>query len=200
MLDIDGFDPAAWTPNSPAYVPFLTADRFDKFWGAKILIRFTREQIRAVVESGRLSDPRAAEYLTEALVARQRATARTWFERVNPLDRFATVSSADRTAICFDDLALVYGLGGLGGLGANATQYRITTYDVDGRERGAARMVPPGVAGHTCTGPLELAAPFDGYTIVRIATLRADVEGETFVHVARDPASGVPRVIGLWRQ
>jgi hypothetical protein len=194
MLDSNGFDPGAWKPNSPAYVPFLTADRLDKFWGAKILIRFTREQIRTVVESARLSDPRAVEYITDTLVARQRVTARTWFERVNPLDRFATVSSAASTAVCFDDLALVYGLG------ANATRYRITTYDVDGRELGTVRVLGPGLAGHTCTEPLELAALFDRYTILRIETLRSDFAGETFVHVARDPASGVPRVIGVWRQ
>ena len=194
MLDVDGFDPGAWKPDSPAYVPFLDADRFDSFWGAKIVIRFTRDQLRAVVESARLSDPRAVEYITDTLVARQRATARYWFERVNPLDHFATVSAATSTAVCFDDLALVYGFT------VNATRYRITTYDVDGRELGSVRAVRPGVAGHTCTAPLELGAVFGGYTVVRIETLRADFAGETFVHVARDPASGVPHVIGVWRQ
>jgi hypothetical protein len=38
-----------------------------------------------------------------------------------------------------------------------------------------------------------------GYTILRIETERAGFRGTTFVHVARDPATGAPRVIGVWR-
>jgi hypothetical protein len=195
MLDAASFDPGAWKPDSPAYVPFLTADRFDKFWGAKILIRLSREQIRAIVETGRLSDPRAVEYLTDTLVARQRDTARYWFDRVNPLDRF-TVSPGDGgAALCFDDLALVYRLGA----DAAATQYRVTRYDQTGRALGDATVLRPGAAGHVCTGPLALAAGGDGYTIVRVATTRPDFERATLVYVARDPATGAPRVIGIWR-
>ncbi|HEY0985760.1 MAG TPA: hypothetical protein VGD80_01865 [Kofleriaceae bacterium] len=191
----DDFDPGAWKSLSPAYVPFLTADRFDKFWAAKILIRFSREQIRAIVETGRLSDPRAVEYLTDTLVARQRATARHWFERVNPLDHFTTVSASTSTAICFDDLSLLYQLGA----DSAATRYRVTTYDVDGRSVGLARALAATGSGHVCTSPLDLAAPFDGYTIVRVETLRPGFAGETFVHLARDPTSGTARVIGIWR-
>jgi hypothetical protein len=195
MFAADDFDPGAWKSLSPAYLPFLTADRFDKFWAAKILIRFNREQIRAIVETGRLSDPRAVDYLTDTLVARQRATARYWFERVNPLDHF-TVSTSTSTAICFDDLALLYQLGASPG----ATRYRVTTYDIDARSVGAARELAAAGSGHACTPPLDLAAPFEAYTIVRVETLRPGFTGETFVHLARDPASGVARVIGIWRQ
>lgn len=45
-------------------------------------------------------------------------------------------------------------------------------------------------------------APGDGYTIVRIvriATTPPGFTGATFVHVARAPRTGVPRVIGIWR-
>ena len=194
MFAADDFDPGAWESLSPAYVPFLTADRFDKFWAAKILIRFTREQIRAIVETGRLSDPRSVDYLTDTLVARQRATARYWFERVNPLDHF-TVDASKITSLCFDDLALRYQLGG----SPAATHYRVTTYDVDARPVGRARELFATGSGHVCTSPLDLAAPFDGYTIVRVETLRPGFSGETFVHLARDPASGTARVIGIWR-
>lgn len=195
MFSADGFDPGAWKPLSAAYVPFLNADLLDKFWGAKILIRFTPEQIRAVVETGRLSDPRAIDYLTDTLVARQRATARYWFDRVNPLDRFTTASAPTGTGLCFDDLALVYQLGA----SAAATRYRVTTYDIDAHPVGAGGVLPASATGHVCTSALELAAPFDGYTIVRVETLRPGFTGETFVHVARDPATGAARVIGIWR-
>jgi len=49
---------------------------FDAFWGAKIMIRFTREQLGAIVEQAGYTDPRAAQYMLDALVERQRKTAR----------------------------------------------------------------------------------------------------------------------------
>jgi hypothetical protein len=195
MFDAASFDPGSWKPDSPAYVSFLTADRFDNFWGAKILIRFTPEQIRAVVETGRLSDPRAVDYLTATLVARQRATARYWFDRVNPLDQFEIAPEAGGAVLCFDDLALVHGLGA----DPAATQYRITAYDRDGRALGGATVFHPGAAGHACTGPLALTAGGDGYTILRVETHRPGGDLATLVYVARDPVTGAPRVIGIWR-
>jgi hypothetical protein len=188
LFEAASFDPGAWKPDYPAYIPFLTADRFDKFWGAKILIRFTREQLHALVEAGRFSDPRAVEYLTDTLVARQRATAAYWFARVNPLDRFEV--SGDR--LCFDDLAVRYRF-----VSAGSTSYRAVSHDREARELG----VTEGRAddqGRACM-PLELTQHADGYTIVRVTTLRPDLAGSTYVHVARDPSTGAPRVIGVWR-
>jgi hypothetical protein len=197
LLDIETYDPGAWKPETPAYVPFRTADDTDRFWAAKILIRFTREQLHAVVETARLSDPRAVEYVTDALVARQRATARHWFSRVSPLDRFAVEMSAGAPAgtLCFDDLMLAYGLEPV----AQVTRYALTSYDRSGRPLGATADVRPGAAGRACA-PVTLASGRDAYSIVRIETRRLRFRGQTYVHVARDPASGAPRVIGVWRR
>jgi hypothetical protein len=188
MFDAAHFDPGTWKPDYPVYAPFLQADRIDKFWGAKILIRFTRDQLHAIALTGQLSDPRAVEYITDTLVARQRATAAYWFARVNPLDQFA----ATRDQLCFDDLAITYGFAD-----AATTRYRITRYDRDAREVGAADALP-GADGKTCA-PLALTSGGDGYTMVRIATTRPRFAGTTFAHVARDPESRAPRVIGIWR-
>jgi hypothetical protein len=181
-----GFDPGDWRPNSAAYIPFTTRDRYDGFWAAKILMRFSRAQLRAIVMTARFHDPRAVDYMTDVLVARQRAIGAYWFARVAPLDRF----QMDRDQLCFEDLALVYGLV------TEPTRYDITTFD-----RGGARLASTAVAGagaHTCAAP-TLAAGGDGYTIVEIATRRDHDAGRTLVHVARDPATGAPRVIGIWR-
>ncbi|MBZ0238042.1 MAG: hypothetical protein K8M05_37370 [Deltaproteobacteria bacterium] len=77
IFDAHTFDPAGWIPAAPVYAPLLLADRFDRFWGAKIVMRFTRAQIGAAVDAARLTDPRAAAYLVDTLVARQRATDAT---------------------------------------------------------------------------------------------------------------------------
>jgi hypothetical protein len=194
MFEARTFDPGSWHPDSPGYLPFLTADRFDKFWGAKLVARFTREQIRAAVEAGRFSDPRAIDYLTDTLVARQRATAAYWFARVNPLDHFS-LAPAGRDELCFDDLAIAARLAP-----AEATRYTVTSYDIEGREI-AAHVTAAASDGHACAR-IQLAADDhrDGYTIVRLATARPDFTGETFVHVARDRDTGAPRVIGVRRR
>jgi hypothetical protein len=196
IFDTDRFAPDGWVPGTQAYLPLLIADRFDKFWGAKILIRFSPQQIRAVVETGRLSDPRAVDYLTSTLVARQRATARYWFNQVNPLDHFAVAPRASGAELCFDDLALVYRLGA----DPTATRYQLMSYDRSGKEIGAAAAFrPTGAGGHACIGPLPLAASGDHYTIFRVETMRPDVALATLVYVARDPKTSALRVIGIYR-
>jgi hypothetical protein len=196
MFNVEHFDPDGWLPGTQAYLPLLLADRFDKFWGAKIVIRFSPQQIRAVVETGRLSDPRAVDYLTSTLVARQHAVARYWFDRVNPLDHFAIVPQGNSTELCFDDLALVYRLGA----DPTATRYQLMSYDRSGTQIGtAATFRPTGASGHTCISPLPLATSGDHYTIFRVETTRPDVALATLVYVARDPKTSALRVIGIYR-
>lgn len=195
LFEARTFDPGSWHPDSAGYVPFLTADRFDKFWGAKLIARFTRAQIRAAVEAGRFSDPRAVDYLTDTLVARQRATVAYWFARVNPLDRFTLDAVAGRDELCFDDLAITTRIEP-----SEATRYSVTSYDIDGRQIDT-RVHPATSSGHVCAR-IRLAADDrrDDYTIVRLATARPGFAGDTFVHVARDRGTGAPRVIGVWRR
>jgi hypothetical protein len=195
LFDADSYDPGAWKPDSPAYLPFLASDRIDRFWGAKILARFTREQIHAAVAAARFSDPRATEYVTVTLVARQRKTAAYWFRQVNPLDRFTIDASPAGPSLCFDDLALAYALGP----SPATTRYALQRYDFAGAAQDGTIVLTPDGRGHACSGPLSLAPGMDGYTIIRLDTQRADFAGTTYVHVARDPASGTPRVIGVWR-
>ncbi|HEX5061912.1 MAG TPA: hypothetical protein VFV99_21235 [Kofleriaceae bacterium] len=188
LYETDLYDPGAWVSSSAAYVPIYVADRIDKFWASKILIRFTRDQIKAAVDSAQLSDPKAAAWLVDALIARQRATARYWFERVNPLDEPAI---ADDT-LCFKDLAIAHAFAPAGN-----THYAITTYDHAGTQL-AATDAPAGDSGVTCTR-LGLAADRNGYTIVRVDTTRPQFTGTTYFHLARDPTTQAARVIGVWR-
>jgi hypothetical protein len=188
MFTANDFDPGSWHSDLP-YIPLATADRVDKFWGTKLIGRFTRDQIHAAVEAARFSDSRATDYMTDTLVARQRATMAYWYARVNPLDHF----TMEDGALCFDDLAVAAGI-----VPAGPTRYAIAAYDHHAHRVGAA----PDVAGaaHACTRPLPFAAhERDAYTIYEVTTVRPGTRLRTYVHVAREPASGKLRVIGIWR-
>lgn len=186
------FDPARWKPSTPAYRPLAEADRIDWLWGAKIVMRFTREQLLAAVEAGQLSDPRAAEYLVYALTTRQHAVGAYAFENASPLDHFAI---GNGSSLCFDDLQVVYGFAPKG----KTSPYEVTTYDRRGARVGPASTAQRVASGHVCTGPLPLARTHgDQYTIWRVTSNGSELG--VLVHVARDPVTATLRVIGVWRE
>ncbi|HUJ59145.1 MAG TPA: hypothetical protein VLX92_11655 [Kofleriaceae bacterium] len=187
----DELDPGAWHSDVP-FTPFVAADRFDKAWGARIMSRFTRAQIRAAVDAAKLSDPRAARYLTDTLVARQRATLAYWFARVAPIDRVEITGERDAT-LCFDDLALTTAITAPG-----TTRYAFARFGRDGARLGPGTVAWATPGGTTCT-TVPLAAGGDGYTIVEITTRRPGFSGKTYIHVARDPIAGAPRLVGIYR-
>jgi hypothetical protein len=197
LFESQTFDPATWKLNTPNYRPVFSADRFDNFWGAKIMARFTPEHIRAAVEQGRYSDPRAVDYITRTLVERQRKAVRHWFDRVAPLDGFA-IESADRVhRLCFADLALVHGVARGP---STATRYDFRAFDGEGRAFDWRQAAAGTDDGRACATAIPIARGADGYTIVRIDTVRGGrrLPG-VLVHVARDLRAGAPRVIGLRR-
>jgi hypothetical protein len=181
-------DPGHWRA-ALQYTPFDEADRFDSFWGAKILAGFTRAQIRAAVESGRFTDQRTIDYLTDTLVARQHKIVAYWYGQVNPLDHFAVGDG-----LCFDDLAVAQGYVPAG----TSTSYELVTRDTKDRVVGPTVQIVGSPSGHTCVRLPALAAN-RGYLIVEVSTKRPGVRGTTKVHVARGGSLDQPRVIGIWR-
>lgn len=189
MLDVEDYDPGRWKPLSQMYTPVKEADRFDKFWGAKLIMKLRREHIAAAVESAKLSDPRAAAWLVDALVARQHKTAKYWFDRVNPLDEVGIAGGA----LCFKDLAIAYRFAA-----PRDTSYTLTFFDGNGDRLGNVR-VRARDGGATCSA-LRLSGGHQSYTVVRIDTARPGFKGTTYVHVAREPRTLAARVIGIWRR
>jgi len=193
--DAEHFDPDVYSPANP-YPPFLFADRFDAFWAAKIIARFRREHVAAAVLAAEYSDPRARDYLVSTILARQRATVRHWFARVNPLDRFEVSAGRDGLRICAVDLLLAHALAGPAG-----TRYAVSTYDWDGDELDTPRVTRATRAGRLCVSGLETGLAHAGYTLVAYQTFRGDRElPPTIVHLAHDPRGGRLRVIGIERR
>lgn len=191
------FHPRRYRPRR-RFRPFDRLDRFDAFWATKILMRFTPAHIRTAVEAGKLTDRRAEDYLVRTLIARQRRTGVYWFSRVNPLDE-PTVSepSPGTLRLCAVDLLLRYGLADL----AEATHYTAVPYGDDGGRVGKRRALRARRDGRLCFGDLPVGPGPQGYTIVKLVTTRSTgAEAPVWVHVARDPFGGEPRVIGIWRE
>ncbi len=91
------YDPAAWRSDYPNPAFVRMTDR-DAFWAAKIIMRFTPEELRAIVETGEFSDPRHADYFLDVLVERQRKTGWEYLNRVNPIDEFEVADGRLRFA------------------------------------------------------------------------------------------------------
>lgn len=192
LYDAKHFDPGAWRPNLP-YWPLADKDRFDAFWGTKLLMRFKPHELAAIVEEAKLSDPRAAKYLVDTLLYRQRMTGRYWFDRVAPLDSFTIESPAGKPKLCFTDLTLAYLLR------TSATSYAIDTFTQDGAETGFATTVAAGPKGRTCA-MIQTAPGPAAYTIVRLRVRRDGREmPPVVVHVARVPGQYLD-VVGLRRR
>jgi hypothetical protein len=96
---IDNYDPADWRSNSlnPA---IINRTARDGYWGAKLVMSFTDEQLDAAVAAGQYTDPAAHAFLLGALKERRDATGRYWFREVSPLHR----PRVEGGALVFDDL------------------------------------------------------------------------------------------------
>jgi hypothetical protein len=184
IYDTEHYEPGQWRPNS-MYWPLEDKDRHDAFWGAKLLMRFTPEQLAAIVDEAQFSDPRSAKYMLDTLIARQRMTARYWFERVAPLDAF----TIEGTTLCFTDLVFAYRLHDA------RTRYVVDAYDAQNKRVGFERTVGATANGRTCARDLELA----DYTVLRLRVQRGGTDlPPVVVHVARDRNGA--RIIGLRRR
>ena len=97
------FDADKWVADTH----FITwANRLpdDLYWGAKLVMSFTDEKIRAITETGGYSDGRAAAWLADALILRRDKIGRAFFSHVLPLDNFRVENSR----LEFDDLMTLY--------------------------------------------------------------------------------------------
>lgn len=184
------FDPGRWKTSYPNPA-FEQLTLRDAFWGAKLVMSFTDEDLRAIVATGQITDPEAEAHLLRVLKARRDKTGRYWFSRMSPLGRFLVAPAGDdllaaaalrpaaaastppplssSLVLRFDDLAVQGGLEA-----ADSTRYVFSVYQ-DG-----ARVA----------GPIETGRP---------ALPLQTTEGEDLhAHLAREAASdGRPRIIRI---
>ncbi len=114
------FDPEGWRNDYPN-PSFVRMTPRDAFWAAKLIMSFTAEELRAIVETGEYSRPELSEYFLQVLLERQQKCGRFGFSKLNPLDEFRVRDNA----LEFTNLAAKYDLV------EGTTTYRVSwsTYD-----------------------------------------------------------------------
>jgi hypothetical protein len=113
------FEAKDWKPEYPNPA-FSNATDQDTYWAARAVMAFSDDEIRAIVKTGRLSNPEAEEYLVRTLSARRDKIGRYWLTRLSSFDRFAVVDGELR----FAHLASEYDF-------APRPAYRVAWFSVD---------------------------------------------------------------------
>lgn len=99
------FDPPKWRSQYANRAFELITPR-DGFWAAKLIMKFTDQHIRAIVDEARYSNPEAKEYMIKTLIERRNKIGNYWFNQVTPIDDF----SIENRRLIFTDLEIASGL------------------------------------------------------------------------------------------
>lgn len=108
-FEADLFEPDSFDPIYPNPA-FENKTARDCLWGARIVMAWRDEHLRALIEAGQYSDPQAEDYLFQTLKKRRDKIGRYWFSKVNPLDNFQLTQTPDKLTIAFEDLGVKYEL------------------------------------------------------------------------------------------
>ena len=95
------FDPEGWRGLYPNPAMLRMTER-DGAWMARIIARFTADDIRAIASAGRFADARDTEYLAKLLIDRQHQILVRYLMRLSPL---SDVRAVGTDQLCAVDLA-----------------------------------------------------------------------------------------------
>jgi hypothetical protein len=177
------FDPPRWTPVE-RLAPFENRLPDDEFWGAKQVVAFTDEDIRALVSTGEYSDPAAADWIVRSLIARRDKIGRYYFTNVLPLDAFRI----ENDQLAFDNLGERYGVP------RTAVMHSVRWFRLV-NDTGA---LVPLQAADSVKVPTEVDRADPGsYYAARVARVGEPLEREVTVYVRTD--AGGHQVVGVER-
>jgi hypothetical protein len=108
-IEADFFEPEKWKTEYPQPA-FDQMDAADAFWAASISSRFTNPMIKAIVDTGKLSNPDDAKFLTDVIIKRRDKVVAYWIGQTNPLDRFAVSHTSSGSELTFDNAAIRLGV------------------------------------------------------------------------------------------
>jgi hypothetical protein len=196
-IESEFFEPWKWKTEYPQPA-FDQMDAADAFWAARIASRFTDPMIRAIVETGQLSNPEAARFLTDVIIRRRDKVVAYWISRTNPLDTFAVGRNDAGLELTFDNAAVRLRL-------AESASYTVRWTALD-NTAGTERAVESetGLAGSRAHVPDAAWGPVDAagsrYAVAAIRTINARFpDWAADVRVTLRQRGGATEVVGIER-
>jgi len=109
FFEAETFNPGKWKQSytNPA---FMEISDQDSYWGARIVMTFTPDEIRAIVKQGQYTDPEVEKYIADTLIKRREKIGRYWYSKMNPLDQFEVKADGGNVKLDFTDLGVADGL------------------------------------------------------------------------------------------
>ncbi len=144
----DQFDPLTWKSRVPA-AALLQARDDDSFWAARRVMAFSDEMIRALVKTGKFSDPAAEKLLGDVPIQRRDKIGKTYLLRVNPVVNPALDPSG---VLSFENAAVK------AGVARDAPVYRAAWLNLDNNTGATTRIGETEGAGRRISAPSGLTA------------------------------------------
>ncbi|HET7219440.1 MAG TPA: hypothetical protein VFJ02_15390 [Vicinamibacterales bacterium] len=105
-FEADAFDPLTWRPRVPT-AAFRHARADDSFWAARRVMAFSDDLIRAIVKTGRYTDPAAEKLLADVLIERRNKIGAAYLTAINPVVNVALDESG---RVTFQNAAVAAGV------------------------------------------------------------------------------------------
>ena len=139
------FIPEQWRPRvpNPGYV---RSRPDDTYWAARKIMALSDELIRAAVRAGKYSDPRAEQFLADALIERRDKIGRAFLTNVNPV---ADPALADDGTLTFRNPAVDFQFS------PPPSRYVVTWYRFDNATGQSTRLGESSVTGTRAPAPAD---------------------------------------------
>ena len=119
----DDFDPGNWKPTYPT-VMFDNLTDVDAFWATRVILSFSADDLRSIIQTAEYSDPMTGDYIARTLLDRRQMLARYWLGKADGLSDFSIKPAAGGVLLSFRDLMLDHNLA--------LTDFATYTYEVKG--------------------------------------------------------------------
>jgi hypothetical protein len=127
----DDFKPGSWKQTYPS-VMFSNLTDLDAFWATRVVLSFTEDDLRTIIETAEYSEPMTSTYILRTLMERREKLARYWLGKVDALSDFAIARTAQGVGLSFRDLMVDHKLSG--------AVTPIYTYQVRGKNYKSAKQ------------------------------------------------------------
>jgi hypothetical protein len=99
----DDFNPGSWKPLFPS-VMFDNITDQDAFWATRLILSFTEDDLRSIIETAEYTGTLTNNYMLRTLLERRRMIASYWLGRGDALSNFLIHPTAEGVTLGFNDL------------------------------------------------------------------------------------------------